>query len=272
MATTRTYIERHGRPGSLYVDKDSVYVINRPPTLNEQLQGEDPLTQFGRAMAQLDIEIINAHSPQAKGRVERGFRTHQDRLVKELRLAGISTVEAANRFLWDVYIPDHNRRCAVAPANPTDAHRPVLNTHDLNRIFSFHHDRVVANDFTLRLENSFFQILKEQPVIIRPKNKVLIELWLDGSTHLWFKDHALLFKPLLERPYTPYYATNKTPTISAAPTPKEPSSDHPWRKLSFEKMLLRKSKHGGLENAITEFAHAVHANDNKNFKLAALRK
>lgn len=272
MATTRTYVERFGRPGSLYVDKDSVYVINRSPTLNEQLQGEDPLTQFGRAMAQLDIEIINAHSPQAKGRVERGFRTHQDRLVKELRLLGISTVQEANRFLWDIYIPDHNRRCAIAPANPTDAHRPVLKTHDLNRIFSFHHDRVVANDFTLRLDNSFFQILPDQSVIIRPKNRVLIELWLDGSTHLWSNDDALSFKPLPERPYTPFYVTNKTPMTPAVSKPKEPSSDHPWRKLSFEKMLLRKSKCGGLEKAIAKFAHAVHASDNKNFKLAALRK
>lgn len=272
MTTTRTYVERYGRPGSLYVDKDSVYVINRPPTVEEQLQGEDPLTQFGRAMAQLDIEIINAHSPQAKGRVERGFRTHQDRLVKELRLRGISTVKEANRFLWDIYIPDHNRRCAIAAANPTDAHRPVLDTHDLNRIFSIHHDRVAANDFTLRLNNTFFQILPEQSVIIRPKNKVLIELWLDGSTHLWFKDHPVSFKPLPERPYTPFYATNKAPVTSTPVTVKKSSSDHPWRELSFERMLLRKSKKIGLANAIEQFSHPNRREENKKILLAALRK
>lgn len=272
MTTTRTYVELYGRPGSLYVDKDSVYVINCSPTVEEQLQGEDPLTQFGRAMEQLDIEIINAHSPQAKGRVERGFRTHQDRLVKELRLRGISTVEAANRFLWDVYIPDHNRRCAVAPANPTDAHRPVLKTHDLNRIFSFHHDRVVANDFTLRLDNAFFQILPDQSVIIRPKNKVLIECWLDGSTHLWFNDQALSFKPLPERPYTPFYATNKAPASLALPQSKKSRSDHPWRDFSFQKMLLRKAKQGGLAKAIDQFSHPDRRDENKKLFLAALRK
>lgn len=272
MTTTRTYIERNGRPGAFYVDKDSVYVINQPPNNEEQLKREDPLTQFGRAMKQLDIEIINAHSPQAKGRVERGFRTHQDRLVKELRLRGISTVEDANRFLWDTYIPDHNRRCAVEPFSPTEAHRSVLKTHDLNRIFSFHHERVVANDFTLRLDNTFFQIEKKQSVIIRPKNRVLIELWLDGSTHLWFNEQVVSFKPLPKRPYTPFYATNKAPTPMRSTLPSKSLPTHPWRELSFQKMLLRKSKHYGLGAAIEHFSHPRHRKKNIKILLAALQK
>jgi len=130
----------------------------------------------------------------------------------------------------------------------------------------------VGNDFTLRLDGAFFQILPEQSVIIRPKNKVLIERWLDGSTYLWFKDRAVSFKPLPQRPYTPFYATNKTPATSAPVTLKKLSGNHPWRKLSFQKMLLQKSKRGGLEKAIAVFAHSAHAKNNKNFKLAALRK
>ena len=143
MRTTKAYIQRWGRPAALYVDKDSIYIVNRPANIEEQLSDKDPVTQFTRAMGQLGIEVIPANSPQAKGRVERGFKTHQDRLVKELRLAGISTKEAANKFLHKVYIPKHNRRYAVEPANPVDVHKPLLRTHDLDAILSIHNDRQV---------------------------------------------------------------------------------------------------------------------------------
>src|SRR5205807_932482 len=126
MRTTQTYLRRHGRPLVLYVDKDSIYKTSRQPTVDEELQDLYPITQYTRAMSELGIEVICAHSPQAKGRVERLFNTLQDRLVKELRLRGISTKEEANRFLQDVYIPEHNARFAIAPANTTDAHRRLL--------------------------------------------------------------------------------------------------------------------------------------------------
>ena len=154
-------------------------------------------------MQELDIQIICANSPQAKGRVERGFKTHQDRLVKELRLRGISTRPAANRFLWDIYIPEHNARCSVEPASPTNAHRPLLKSHRLDSILSLQSERVVANDYTLRFQNQFFQLLKDQPVRLRPKNKILIELRLDGSTHLRLKDRYLAFTPISKAPYRP---------------------------------------------------------------------
>ena len=99
LGTTRVYLERYGRPLAFYVDKDSIYKVNRQASIEEQLKDSQGLTQFGRAMEELDIEVIYAHSPQAKGRVERSFKTHQDRLVKELRLAGISALEAGNNFL-----------------------------------------------------------------------------------------------------------------------------------------------------------------------------
>src|SRR3972149_2520377 len=118
LAATRTYLLRWGRPVAFYVDKDSIYRVNRQATIEEELKDDQPITQFTRAMHDLDVEVLCANSPQAKGRVERGFLTHQDRLVKELRLAGISSVDKANAFLRDVYIPDHNPRCAVEPASP----------------------------------------------------------------------------------------------------------------------------------------------------------
>ena len=133
LRTTRTYLRRWGRPLAFYVDKDSIYKVNRQATIEEQLQDSAPVTQFTRAMQELGITVIPAHSPQAKGRVERSFDTHQDRLVKELRLAGISDVASANRFLHTRYFPAHNTRYAVAPANPTNAHRPLRRTHGATR-------------------------------------------------------------------------------------------------------------------------------------------
>ena len=203
LQSTRSYLEKWGRPLAFYVDKDSIYKINRQANIEEELRDFHPLTQFTRAMGELGVEMIFAHSPQAKGRVERGFKTHQDRLVKELRLRGISTRQAANRFLWDVYIPDHNARCAVEPANPTNAHRPLLKSHNLDQILSIQSQRIVANDYTLRFQNQFFQLLKDQPVRVRPKNKIIIELRLDGSTHLRFKDRYLAFKSIAKLSYRP---------------------------------------------------------------------
>lgn len=254
MKAARTYLLAWGRPVALYVDKDSIYKINRQATIDEQLRDDQPMTQFTRAMEELGIQVICANSPQAKGRVERGFDTHQDRLVKELRLAGISTIPEANRFLRDVYLPDHNRRCAVEPRDSRDAHRPLLKDHRLEEILSLRTPRVVANDFTLRCQNRFFQLLADQPLRVRPKNNVLVEFRLDGSTHIRFKDHYLAFTLIPKKPYRPAFAnraahllkihrTRTSPKTSGASitalnhfgnvailkTPHKPASNHPWR-------------------------------------------
>jgi hypothetical protein len=196
MAATKIYLQTCGRPLAFYVDKDSIYTINRQATVEEELRDAQPLTQFTRAMGELGIEVITANSPQAKGRVERGHGTHQDRLVKELRLAGISTPEKANPFLRDVYFPKHNARFAVAPTNPTDVHRPLLKIHRLHEILSLRSPRVLANDFTLRYQNRCFQLLADQPCRVRPGADIEVETRLDGSTHLRFRDRYLNFKPL----------------------------------------------------------------------------
>ena len=132
-------------------------------------------------MTELGIEVILAHSPQAKGRVERSFDTHQDRLVKELRLAGINDMVAGNVFLSTVYVDDHNTRFAVDPASPVNAHRPLLVDHRLDRILSRRTARSVANDYTVRFETRFFQLSEKQPVRVRPKDKIEIEIRLASS-------------------------------------------------------------------------------------------
>lgn len=206
LRVTKAYIERWGRPTAFYVDKDTIYRVARQKAVDDGIKDE-PLTQFKRAMDELGVEIIFANSPQAKGRVERSFQTHQDRLIKELRLADISTIEQANRFLNERYIPDHNGRFALPPANPTDAHRPLLIEHRLEQLFSLRIERVVMNDFTVRHDNRFFQILADKDLRVRPKDKVLVETRLDGSLHLRFRDRYLQFKALQRRPLLGFYAT-----------------------------------------------------------------
>lgn len=236
MRSTRKYLLNHGRPAAFYVDKDSIYTVNRQATIDEELRDTHPITQFTRAMTELGIEVILAQSPQAKGRVERSFDTHQDRLVKELRLAGISTMEAGNAFLRDVYINDHNARFAIKPANETNAHRPLLADHRLDQILSQRTGRSVHNDYTLRFQKRFFQLFEEQPVRIRPKDSVEIEIRLDGSTHLRAKGCYLRFKPIEKRPYRPFLvAQPSTGKVYDDPRYKgvgsKPAKDHPWRRL-----------------------------------------
>lgn len=231
MRTTKAYLLRCGRPVAFYVDKDSIYKVNRQASIEEELREVAPITQFTRAMGELNVEVIPANSPQAKGRVERGFGTHQDRLVKELRLAGISTMAAANKFLWETYIPDHNARCAVEPANHTDAHRPLLKSHHLNEILSVRTQRTIFNDFTVRFQNEFFQVLPGQLLRVRPKNKVLVEIQLDGSKHLRFKDQYLDFKPIEKRPYTPFHEARTLPVAAMPSKSYKPHKGHPWRRF-----------------------------------------
>jgi len=232
LTTTKAYLGRHGRPVAFYVDKDSIYKVNRNATLEEELQDSSPITQFTRAMTELGIEVICANSPQAKGRVERSFNTHQDRLVKELRLAGISDKENANQFLWKTYLPAHDAKFAVPPVNTTQAHRPLLKTHRLDEILSIRTPRVLANDYTLSCQKRFFQLLADQPIRIRPKNIILVEIRLDGSTHLRFKGLYLNFKAITKRP-APQLLPKVIKGLPTKPTlPYRPPNSHPWVRYS----------------------------------------
>jgi len=241
LRTTRAYLLRAGRPVAFYVDKDSIYTINRQATIEEQLQDLAPLTQFTRAMTELGIEVIPAHSPQAKGRVERSFDTHQDRLVKELRLAKISDKESATRCLRERYVPAHNARFAVEPANPTDAHRPLLATHDLAAICSIQTTRTVAGDFTVRLQNRFFQLLPEQPVRLRPGDTVLIEQRLDGTTHLRAKGRYLACTPIAKPAPRPSSIAARAHHTRRSRRPYHPPRTHPWKEPSYVAMRRRQT-------------------------------
>jgi hypothetical protein len=235
LGTTQQYLQRYGRPWAFYVDQDSIYKVNRSASIEEQLADNGPLTQFGRAMQELGIEVIHAHSPQAKGRVERGFKTLQDRLVKELRLAGISTREAANEFLWNHYLADHNARCAVEPAESSDAHRPLLPAHRLEEILSVRSPRTVLLDFTVRFENQYLQLLADQPVRVGPADAVQVERRLDGSLQVRFKQRYLNFEKIAARPGVAVLARKPPKAVKRY----RPAPTHPWKQASFARMQLK---------------------------------
>jgi len=247
------YLRRHGRPLGLYVDRNSIFHVNRPPSGQEALAGREAETQFGRALRELGIENIPASSPQAKGRVERSFGTEQDRLVKELRLRGISDIEAANAYLDAEYLPMRNRRFSVRPACSVDAHRP-LQGYDLKAILSIQETRTVTNDYTVRYRGQVLQIERRSIRAGLRKAKVLLEQRLDGSVKLRWQGRYLRYHRVLPRPKTTTTTTGTRETTKAkrrvaapasvpsasAPTrrPKgKPSPDHPWRK-PFKRTLL----------------------------------
>ena len=194
-----SYLERNGRPVAFYTDKASLFRTTPKVKRNERELPRDereplPPTQIGRALQELGIAWIAAHSPQAKGRVERSFGTAQDRLVKGLRVAGARTLEEANRYLEREFLPWWNQHLVVAPANATDAHRPLGEEHDLAAALSHVEHRQVNNDYTVQLDGRFYQI---QRAAICPGLRgavVRIERCLDGRLAVRFRDRYLAVK------------------------------------------------------------------------------
>lgn len=195
-----SYVERNGRPVAFYTDKASLfqntpkvkpYEVDLPRDKCEPL----PPTQIGRALQELGIVRMDAHSPQAKGRVERSFATAQDRLVKGLRVAGARTMEDANRYLETEFLPWWNQHLVVAPANPTDAHRCLGPEHNLPAALSHVEHRQVNNDYTMQLGGKFYQIQREGVCPGLRGAVVRIEQRLDGSLAVRFRDRYLAVKP-----------------------------------------------------------------------------
>jgi hypothetical protein len=220
----KRYVETYGRPRSIYLDKFSTYKMNSEAAKNNP----DLKTQFQRAMDELQIEPIFANSPQAKGRIERLFDTFQDRLVKELRLAGISTVEAANKFLKEKFIPAFNAKFSVQPLSSVNLHRELTNKErtTLHSIFSRHEERTVQNDFTFSFKNQWYQITEQQPVTVCKKDIVTVEERLDGTIRFCLRFKGLNVLPLTKRPKKAIvpFVIPKTATI-----PTRPPANHPWR-------------------------------------------
>lgn len=236
------WIERYGVPLALYCDGKTVYVTGREPTVAEQLAGEPPLTAFGKACRRLGIEIIRAYSPQAKGRVERSHGVYQDRLVKELRLRGITTIEGANALLDGGFVARLNERFATTPAVAEDAHRPLPPGLDLATVFVFEESRCVANDWTVRYSNRYFQITGPQQGMPRPKARVTMQRRLDGSLHILYRGRELSFRevPLAAR-VKPTRPVPMAQTTSPR-APQRPRPDHPWyRPFSPRALAQRRS-------------------------------
>ena len=193
------WILRYGIPMSLYTDQKNVFVTDREPTLEEQLGGQQPLTAFGRACQKLGVEIITAYSPQAKGRVERSHGVFQDRLVKELRLQGIRSIPRANKLLEGGFLQQLNRKFAIPPRDPQDAHVPLLPGVDLRAIFCFETTRTVSNDWVVRHNNRWYQLDREARRRLRLPAKVTVADWLDGSVHILAKRSELPYSEITDQ-------------------------------------------------------------------------
>ena len=208
MRVLKAYLERFGRPQAFYTDKAGLFQTALKTKRGEQSGGKDqpemPPTQIGRALRELGIVWIAAHSPQAKGRVERQFETAQDRLVKGLRVAGACTLEAANAYLDNEYLPWWNRTLTVVAANPADAHRALGKDHDLTAILSHVEQRQVANDYTIRFQGRTYGIDRACIRAGMRKADVRVEVRLDESVAVRFADRYVGIK-LCEpaRPTTP---------------------------------------------------------------------
>lgn len=238
------YVKRFGKPYSIYVDKFSTY------SMNHKLAKEngDTLTQFQRAMeTDLNTEIIHAHSPEAKGRVEKLFKTLQDRLIKEMRLRNISDIKTANKFLREEYLPWFNAKFMVEPRTKANLHKQLKKQeiYRLDNIFSRQYERVVRNDFTVHHKKQRFQLLKEQPVTICKKDRVIAEEHQDGSIHFRLRGKYLNYQILSSLPKKINRDKNNRMWVIPKTTAHIPPANHPWRqyeKTEYLKKLTKVSK------------------------------
>ena len=221
----RRWIEQYGVPHALYTDWKNVYV--RVPNAEEQATGAVPLTQFGRMCAALDIRIIAASSPQAKGRVERNHGTHQDRLVKKLRRLRIADTTIANTFLETTYLPEHNTRFAVAPASAEDFHRRAPGRTALDAVFQLEDTRVLSNDWVVQYETRYFQVVRQSGQA-PARSTVLVRENEAGAIDIRYRGRRLQWTELSAPPSTsrPVPASR----VGASGPKWRPSADHPWRR------------------------------------------
>jgi hypothetical protein len=222
--TLERWMQLYGTPGSVYVDKDSIYRCERAASVAEQMAGQAPRTQFGRAMDQLGVEPILAHSPQAKGRVERRNGMLQDRLVKALRLEGISDLAGANEFLRRKFWPEFNRKFQVKPRSPADAHARA--PRNLDEILSWQEERVVSNDWRVQWKGQSYQIGREEEALGLPGRKVMLRRRRNGQVEAFFKGRKLKIKILPEG--AP--ARLIVPSRQGATHLIKPTAEHPWRR------------------------------------------
>jgi transposase len=214
------YVKRYGVPLAIYADKHTTYQSPAQPTVEEQLAGVAPTSQFGRALGELGVALIPAHSPQAKGRVERLFHTFQDRLIKELRVAGVRTMDAANQFL-EAYLPQHNQRFTVPPAQTADLHRPRPSAPELDRVLCLKTPRVLRRDWTVAHHGHLYQVQTNVRAI-----HVMVEERLDGTMRITHHGRPLVYQIIASRPRP----VTETHTVPYPAHRGKPTLAHPWRK------------------------------------------
>jgi len=223
----RCWIQRYGVPLALYVDWHKIYMGSRNAA--QRIHGEPPGTQFGRMCARLGIQIIPAHSPQAKGRVERTHGTHQDRLVKKLRLRNICSFAAANQFLEQEYLPEHNQRFRRAAAKRQDYHRPAPRAEQLHQILRLEHERTVSLDWVVRYQNRYFQLPRQSQHYVPTGGQVTVGEWEDGTIAIEYRGQAIPWQEIAAPVKPPRYADSPVP----APPQRSksvPAAEHPWRR------------------------------------------
>ncbi|MDO9464065.1 MAG: ISNCY family transposase [bacterium] len=222
MDSFKKYIEKNGIPNSIYLDKHTTYKSNGKPTKEDELNNRKPLSQFERACEELGVDVIHADSPQAKGRIERLFKTFQDRLIKEMRLKEVKTKEDGNKFLEE-YLPIYDERFSVEPAKKTDLHRTVPEGTNLDDILCRKTKRVLKNDFTISHDNKLYQVEN----LIRAK-KVLVCEHIDERISIQYKGETLNHREITKRPKKAN--DGKNPYEFKIRKVYIPPKDHPWRK------------------------------------------
>jgi transposase len=220
---SRHYFERYGKPVAFYSDKHSIFRVN-----NEQFLSKGAgLTQFGRAMQELDIQIICANTPQAKGRIERVNQTLQDRLVKELRLRGLSDMDSANAFLGE-FREDFNRRFAVAPRSSHDAHRPLLKTENLDIILTHQKKGSLSKNLTVQSKKVIYQIQSQRPDYTLRNAQVTLCENAQGEVTIYYKDTPLDYT-IYHKPSRQGEVVDSKSLDQQLKVPTSPAPNHPWR-------------------------------------------
>src|SRR6266446_6213673 len=237
LRTLGEWLRRYGRPLAHYTDKNSIFRTTCPAALAEQLQGEATRSQFGRALKELGIEWIAAHSPQAKGRIERLFETLQDRRVKEMRLAGIDSIQGANHFLAMHFLPEWEQRFTVAPRHARNAHRRLGQEHRLEEILSVRAARKVAQDHTVSWEGNRWGVSREEVCAGLRGAQVEIERRLDGSHWLRFRNRYLRLRHCAEPAPRAVSPSGLRPPVLTAKQQsrvyKSAPPNHPWRTFQY---------------------------------------
>ena len=231
--SSKGYFEKYGKPLACYSDKNSIFRINTKKGGSSSTADSNGLTQFGRAMKELDVKLICAHSAQAKGRVERANLTLQDRLVKELRLQGISSIEKANLFLPS-FIAKFNSKFSVQAKEKVDVHRPLLPTDDLDRILCFKHTRILSKNLTCQYKNRLYQVRTKKSAYVMRHAPVLIRESLEEEVSIEYKGKNLDYSILEEQPKTDVVDSKQlnlaVDRIKQNRTPWKPPENHPWRR------------------------------------------